>query len=82
MLVDLGLVEQRYNAVSEVLNDGATVTDVARRHGVGRQRAPLQRLGVSFPDPLVFTGRRRRADRRPIVRYRPQVTYPTVTTPA
>ncbi len=37
MLVELGLVEQRYGAVLEVLNDGATVTDVARRHGVARQ---------------------------------------------
>jgi transposase-like protein len=27
-------VEQRYQAVLEVLHDGATVTDVARRHGV------------------------------------------------
>jgi transposase InsO family protein len=37
VLVELGLVEQRYQAVLEVLNDGATVTDVARRHGVARQ---------------------------------------------
>lgn len=37
MLVELGLVEQRYRAVLEVLNDGATVTDVARRYGVARQ---------------------------------------------
>lgn len=37
MLVKLELVEQRYRAVLEVLNDGATVTDVARRYGVGRQ---------------------------------------------
>jgi transposase InsO family protein len=37
MLVELGLVEQRYQAVLEVLGDGATVTDVARRHGVARQ---------------------------------------------
>ena len=36
LLVELGLVEQRYNAVREVL-DGATVTDVARRNGVSRQ---------------------------------------------
>jgi len=35
--VELGLVEQRYAAVLEVLNDGATVTDVARRNGVSRQ---------------------------------------------
>lgn len=37
MLVELGLVEQRYQAVLELLNDGATVTDVARRYGVARQ---------------------------------------------
>ena len=36
MLVELGLVEQRYKAVMEVL-DGATVTDVGRRNGVVRQ---------------------------------------------
>ena len=37
MLVELNLVEQRYRAVLEVLNDGASVTDVARRFGVARQ---------------------------------------------
>ena len=37
MLVELGLVEQRYQAALEVLDDGAAVTDVARRYGVGRQ---------------------------------------------
>jgi transposase InsO family protein len=37
VLVELGLVEQRYRAVLEVVNDGATVTEVARRHGVARQ---------------------------------------------
>ena len=37
MLVELNLVEQRYRAVLEVLNDGATVTDVARRFGVACQ---------------------------------------------
>ena len=36
MLVELGVVEQRYRAVLEVL-DGATVTEVARRYGVARQ---------------------------------------------
>lgn len=36
MLVELGVVEQRYQAVLEVLQ-GATVTDVARRYGVARQ---------------------------------------------
>ncbi len=37
VLVELGLVEQRYRAVSEVLYDNASVTDVARRYGVARQ---------------------------------------------
>ncbi|MGI8791779.1 MAG: helix-turn-helix domain-containing protein [Acidimicrobiales bacterium] len=37
MLVELGLVEQRYQTVLEVLDHGATVTDVARRNGVSRQ---------------------------------------------
>ncbi len=37
MLVELRLVEQRYQAVLEVINDGAAVTDVARRYGVARQ---------------------------------------------
>ena len=37
VLVELNLVEQRYRAVLEVLNDGASVTDVARRFGVARQ---------------------------------------------
>ncbi len=37
MLVELGLVEQRYAAVCEVINEGETVTAVARRFGVTRQ---------------------------------------------
>ena len=37
MLVELGLVEQRYRAVLEVLDGAASVTNVARRYGVGRQ---------------------------------------------
>ena len=36
MLVELSVVEQRYQAVLEVLG-GATVVDVARRYGVARQ---------------------------------------------
>jgi transposase InsO family protein len=36
MLVELGVMEQRYRAVVEVL-DGASVTEVARRYGVARQ---------------------------------------------
>ena len=37
MLVELGLVEQRFAAVMEVINDGQPVTDVARRCGVSHQ---------------------------------------------
>jgi transposase InsO family protein len=37
MLVELGLVEQRYQAVLEVIRDGVPVAEVARRNGVARQ---------------------------------------------
>jgi transposase InsO family protein len=37
VLVELGVVEQRYRAVLEVLEDGAPVAEVARRYGVARQ---------------------------------------------
>ena len=37
MLAELGVVEQRYRAVLEVLEEGLTVTEMARRHGVARQ---------------------------------------------
>jgi transposase-like protein len=36
MLVELSMVEQRYDAVREVL-DGATITGVASRYGVDRR---------------------------------------------
>lgn len=36
VLVELGVVEQRFQAVLEVLG-GASVSDVARRYGVVRQ---------------------------------------------
>ena len=37
MLVELGVVEQRYRAVLEVLEGGVPVTEVARQYGVARQ---------------------------------------------
>ena len=37
MLVGLGVVEQRYQAVLEVLNDGVPIVEVAARFGVTRQ---------------------------------------------
>jgi transposase-like protein len=47
MLVELGVVQQRYQAVLEVL-EGASVTDVARRYGVARQTVHewLRRYGA------------------------------------
>jgi transposase-like protein len=47
VLVELGVAEQRYRAVLEVL-DGAAVTVVARRYGVSRQTVHrwLAREGV------------------------------------
>jgi len=36
-LAELSMLEQRYLAVREVLDTGATVTDVAARHGVDRR---------------------------------------------
>ena len=37
MLWELSVIEQRYNAVMEVLRDGHTVVEVADRYGVSRQ---------------------------------------------
>jgi transposase InsO family protein len=37
MLAELSMVEQRYLAVREVLDTGATITDVAMRYGVDRR---------------------------------------------
>jgi transposase InsO family protein len=37
VLVEVSVVEQRYDAVKEVLTDGLSVTEVAERYGVARQ---------------------------------------------
>jgi transposase-like protein len=37
VLQELSVVEQRYDAVMEVLRDGLSVSEVARRYGVSRQ---------------------------------------------
>ena len=52
VLVELGLVEQRYQAVLEVLNNAATVTEVAVRFGVTRQSVHrwLRRRNASLGD--------------------------------
>ena len=61
MLVELGVVEQRYRAVLEVLDEGVPVTVVARRYldpstrraysAVGRSRVRCPRLLVRKPRP-------------------------------
>ena len=51
MLVELGLVEQRLLAVKDVLENGATVTDVARRNGVSRQAVHECRAGPTRSAP-------------------------------
>jgi transposase-like protein len=37
VLVEVSVVEQRYDAVKEVLAEGLSVSEVARRYGVARQ---------------------------------------------
>jgi hypothetical protein len=37
VLVEVSVLEQRYDAVKEVLADGLSVTEVAERYGVARQ---------------------------------------------
>jgi hypothetical protein len=55
MLVELNVVEQRYQAMLEVINGGATVTDVARRSEVSRQtvRVWLRKYAASGLSGLV-----------------------------
>jgi hypothetical protein len=67
VLVELGLVEQRYRAVLEVLDDGATVVEVARRYGLpGRPCTP----GCAGRWLEVWVGWPTRAPGRPGVRTR------------
>ncbi len=47
MLVELGVVERRYDAVKEVLDGGGTVTEVAERYGVTRQN--VHKLTPALP---------------------------------
>lgn len=46
MLVELGLVEHNYQSVLAVLNDGATVVGVARRHGWRARRCTTGRAAT------------------------------------
>ena len=50
VLVELGLVELRYQAVLEVLQQGATVTEVAVRFGVTSIGVVVQEMEKSFAD--------------------------------
>jgi hypothetical protein len=43
VLVELGVAEQRYRVVLELLDERTSVTDVTRRHGWARQLAPIAR---------------------------------------
>lgn len=57
MLWELSMVEQRYQAVREVLDTGATITDVPRREFATLSRSGLYRYFVNLvrrmPCPLV-----------------------------
>ena len=70
MLLELTVVEQRYNAVMEVLRDGGMVVEVAERYGVSRQavhrwlrryqQGGLDALGRPLPPaPWLSTSARR-----------------------
>ena len=50
MLVELSVVEQRYQAVLAVIRDGVPVVEVASRFGVSRQAVHrCQALGMATP---------------------------------
>jgi hypothetical protein len=56
-LVDLSMVEQRYDAVREVL-DGASVKDTAARYGIDRRSGLSFRISiVRFRSRSVIPGR-------------------------
>ena len=64
MLVELSMVEQRYDAVREVL-DGATVTDVATRYGVDRRTLHRWLLRYANEGLSALADRSSRPDRCP-----------------
>jgi transposase-like protein len=57
VLVELGLVEQRYAAVLEVMNEAASVTDVAFRFGVTRQTVHRWLRRYATDDPATIDRR-------------------------
>ena len=64
MLVELSMVEKRYDAVREVL-DGATVTDVATRYGVDRRTLHRWLLRYANEGLSALADRSSRPDRCP-----------------
>ena len=49
MLVELSVMEQRYQAVLAVVQDGGKVSDVAERLGVSRQSIHAWIAGTATP---------------------------------
>ncbi len=64
MLVELSMVEQRYDAVRDVL-DGATVTDVATRFGVDRRTVHRWLLRYANEGLAALADRSSKPDRCP-----------------
>jgi transposase-like protein len=48
MLIELSMVEQRYLAVREALDSGATIVQVAAQYGVDRRTLKLTDIGDSL----------------------------------
>jgi transposase InsO family protein len=65
MLVELSVVEQRYLAVREALDSGATITDVARRYGVDRRTVHRWLLRYAAGGLGALADRSSRPDRCP-----------------
>jgi transposase InsO family protein len=65
MLVELSVVEQRYLAVREALDTGATITDVARRYGVDRRTVHRWLLRYAAGGLGALADRSSRPDRCP-----------------
>jgi transposase InsO family protein len=65
MLVELSVVEQRYLAVREALDSGATITDIARRYGVDRRTVHRWLLRYAAGGLGALADRSSRPDRCP-----------------
>jgi len=64
-LVELSMLEQRYLAVREVLDTGATVSDVATRHGVDRRTLHRWLVGYASGGMGALADRSSKPDRCP-----------------